>query len=109
MSSGSVRTPSSALTTSRNGKVNTSAIGTKSRLTLMGEPAITSGASTMWLLDASSSVCPCRAPRARNGHAADRAGAALDVLENEALAEHRLELIGIQVEVAPARRCPWAK
>ena len=52
------------MTTSRNGKVNISAIGAKSRFTLTGEPVSTSGASTMWLLEASRSVCPSGAARA---------------------------------------------
>ena len=44
--------------------MNISAIGAKSRFTLTGEFVSTSGASTMWLLDASSSVCPSGAARA---------------------------------------------
>ena len=44
--------------------MNISAIGAKSRFTLTGEPVSTSGASTMWLLEASSSVWPSGAARA---------------------------------------------
>ena len=44
--------------------MNISAIGAKSFFTLTGEFVSTSGASTMWLLDASSSVSPSGAARA---------------------------------------------
>ena len=44
--------------------MNSSAIGSKSRLTLTGLPLITSGASTMKLLEASRSVWPSAAERA---------------------------------------------
>jgi hypothetical protein len=44
--------------------VNIRAIGTKSFFTLTGEFVSTSGASTIWLLEASSSVCPSGAARA---------------------------------------------
>ena len=44
--------------------MNISAIGAKSFFTLTGEFVSTSGASTIWLLEASSSVCPSGAARA---------------------------------------------
>ena len=44
--------------------MNISAIGSKSRLTFTGEPLMTSGASTMWLFEASRMVCPSGAARA---------------------------------------------
>ena len=80
--------------------MNISAIGTKSRFTFTGEPVSTSGASTMWLLEASSRVCPSGA-RARHRHAADRARAARHVLQHEALAELVLEIVGVEAEFLP--------
>ena len=44
--------------------MNISAIGAKSRFTLTGDSLSTSGASTMWLLEASSNVWPSGAARA---------------------------------------------
>ena len=78
--------------------MNISAIGAKSFFTLTGELVSTSGASTIWLLEASRSVCPV-GRRARHRRRADGAGAARHVLEHEALPEGVLELVGVEAEV----------
>jgi hypothetical protein len=51
-------------TSSRNGKVNSSATGAKSRFGSTGDLVKTNGARIVWLFEHISSVCPSGAERA---------------------------------------------